>query len=139
MPSGRPRGERALTTMSSVGEDVDTVLPRLEVAYGMALKTARPRRMETRSLKRQRLWRERRQAGVPSMFCPITLELMRDPVIALDGYAYERHAIETWFQHQWSRKMPILSPMTNLRLPSTLIISAHTLRKVIDECTTTTS
>jgi hypothetical protein len=29
--------------------------------------------------------------------CPITLELMRDPVFALDGHTYERAAIEDWF------------------------------------------
>jgi ankyrin repeat protein len=30
-------------------------------------------------------------------FCPITQEVMKDPVIAQDGHTYERSAIERWF------------------------------------------
>lgn len=30
--------------------------------------------------------------------CPITTEVMEDPVIAGDGYTYERTAIEQWFK-----------------------------------------
>lgn len=29
--------------------------------------------------------------------CPITFELMIDPVIASDGHTYERSAIEKWY------------------------------------------
>ncbi|XP_065199529.1 WD repeat, SAM and U-box domain-containing protein 1-like [Planococcus citri] len=46
-------------------------------------------------------------------FCPITHQIMEDPVICADGYAYERSAIESWFQ---SGKLT--SPMTNQLLPS---------------------
>jgi hypothetical protein len=31
------------------------------------------------------------------LICPITQELMRDPVVAEDGYTYEREAILRWF------------------------------------------
>ena len=31
-------------------------------------------------------------------FCPITRNVMRDPVVAEDGCSYERHAIEHWLQ-----------------------------------------
>ncbi|CAF1258161.1 unnamed protein product [Adineta steineri] len=35
-----------------------------------------------------------------NLFCPITLELFRDPVIAKDGHVYEREAITKWIlQH----------------------------------------
>eukprot|EP01129_Flabellula_baltica_P010632 TRINITY_DN450_c0_g3_i1.p1 TRINITY_DN450_c0_g3~~TRINITY_DN450_c0_g3_i1.p1 ORF type:complete len:751 (+),score=134.96 TRINITY_DN450_c0_g3_i1:233-2485(+) len=33
-----------------------------------------------------------------SFYCPITLEIMRDPVIDNDGISYERSAIESWLQ-----------------------------------------
>jgi hypothetical protein len=32
-----------------------------------------------------------------SIMCPITLEIMKDPVIVVSGESYERTAIETWF------------------------------------------
>lgn len=31
------------------------------------------------------------------LICPITQELMRDPVVAEDGYTYEKEAILRWF------------------------------------------
>lgn len=34
----------------------------------------------------------------PMYLCPITTEVMDDPVIAADGYTYERSAIEEWFK-----------------------------------------
>ena len=40
--------------------------------------------------------------------CPLTKELMRDPVSASDGHAYERGAIEAWLA-----KGNTKSPMTN--------------------------
>ncbi|KAK7938512.1 hypothetical protein WMY93_001838 [Mugilogobius chulae] len=43
--------------------------------------------------------------------CPITRELMRDPVIAADGYSYERESIESWIRGKAKS-----SPMTNLPL-----------------------
>lgn len=43
--------------------------------------------------------------------CPITHDLMSDPVIAADGHTYERAAIEEWLQTNAT------SPMTNEALP----------------------
>ena len=38
--------------------------------------------------------------------CPITRELMRDPVIAADGHTYDREAIEMWLRnHNTSPKV----------------------------------
>lgn len=38
--------------------------------------------------------------------CPITRELMRDPVIAADGHTYDREAIEMWLRnHDTSPKV----------------------------------
>uniref|UniRef100_A0A3Q2QAV9 WD repeat, SAM and U-box domain-containing protein 1 n=1 Tax=Fundulus heteroclitus TaxID=8078 RepID=A0A3Q2QAV9_FUNHE len=66
-------------------------------------------------------------SGTPDEFlCPITRELMRDPVIAADGYSYEREAIESWV-HTKNRS----SPMTNLPLLTTLLTPNHTLKMAI--------
>lgn len=67
----------------------------------------------------------------PNAFlCPITQEVMRDPVAAADGTVYERRAIEAWFQ------MPSCgnrSPITNEPLPSTAVSSVLPLRRAIEE------
>ena len=39
--------------------------------------------------------------------CPITQELMTDPVVAPDGQCYQREAAEEWFCKRGSRKSPI--------------------------------
>mmetsp|Transcript_913 Transcript_913/g.1257 ORF Transcript_913/g.1257 Transcript_913/m.1257 type:complete len:223 (+) Transcript_913:49-717(+) len=59
--------------------------------------------------------------------CPITLEIMRDPVICADGHSYERLAIEHWLR-KYER-----SPQTNLPLSSPELIPNHSLRGAIHE------
>lgn len=54
-------------------------------------------------------------------------DLMMDPVIACDGHSYERGAIEKWLSK--SKK----SPMTGLRLKSTVLIPNHGLKGAISE------
>ena len=57
--------------------------------------------------------------------CPITYQIMEDPVVALDGHSYERKAIEEWF-NRCTR-----SPMTNQVLVATTVMPNHTLKKLI--------
>lgn len=72
-------------------------------------------------------------SGVPDEFlCPITRELMKDPVIAADGYSYEREAIESWINTK-NRS----SPMTNLPLLTTLLTPNYTLKMAIGRWKTT--
>jgi hypothetical protein len=59
--------------------------------------------------------------------CPITLSILRDPVIAADGHSYERSAIEEWFTR--SNR----SPKTNEILDNLHIISNHALRSTIND------
>jgi len=59
--------------------------------------------------------------------CPITLSVMRDPVIAQDGHSYERSAITEWFLNNNT------SPKTNLRLASTHLVTNIALRNTIQE------
>nr|XP_046259427.1 WD repeat, SAM and U-box domain-containing protein 1-like [Scatophagus argus] len=58
--------------------------------------------------------------------CPITRELMKDPVIAADGYSYERDSIESWI-----RGKNKTSPMTNLPLQTTLLTPNRSLKMAI--------
>ncbi|XP_028662261.1 WD repeat, SAM and U-box domain-containing protein 1 [Erpetoichthys calabaricus] len=65
---------------------------------------------------------------IPEEFlCPITQEIMKDPVIASDGYSYERTAIESWIN---TKKHS--SPMTNLQLKSTCMTPNRTLKMAIN-------
>ncbi|OBS74498.1 hypothetical protein A6R68_14960 [Neotoma lepida] len=67
-------------------------------------------------------------SGIPDEFiCPITRELMKDPIIASDGYSYEREAMESWV-----RKKKRTSPMTNLVLPSLVLTPNRTLKMAIN-------
>jgi hypothetical protein len=63
----------------------------------------------------------------PSFVCPITHELMVDPVSTVDGQVYERQAIEAWL------KTNDTSPITNEPLPLKLLIPNHPLRAMIAE------
>ena len=63
-----------------------------------------------------------------TFLCPITQEIMLDPVIAADGYTYERRAIESWL------KGKMTSPMTNQQLSHKQLIPNNVLRSRILEC-----
>lgn len=54
--------------------------------------------------------------------CPITQDLMRDPVVAEDGHSYEREAIKRWFLSHNT------SPLTNKALYSKRVVANHNLR-----------
>ncbi|EOD27486.1 hypothetical protein EMIHUDRAFT_235692 [Emiliania huxleyi CCMP1516] len=59
--------------------------------------------------------------------CPITTEVMGDPVMAADGHAYERTAIERWLATKST------SPMTGAELENTGLFPHHMLRRQIRE------
>ena len=59
--------------------------------------------------------------------CPITKELMVDPVIAADGHTYERSAIERVFADKPSGENP-MSPVTGLVLSSRSLIPNIAIR-----------
>jgi len=58
--------------------------------------------------------------------CPITAQLMTDPVICSDGTTYEKDAITRWLQR--SDK----SPLTGLPLAHSTLTPNHSLRNVIE-------
>jgi len=57
--------------------------------------------------------------------CPITIHVMQDPVLASDGYTYERLAIEAWMER--SNK----SPITNLPLGNNTLVPNLIVRSLI--------
>lgn len=56
--------------------------------------------------------------------CPITMEVMKEPVILSDGHVYEKEAIEAWFQTKNK------SPLTNC-LVDKKMTPCHALRNLI--------
>ena len=58
--------------------------------------------------------------------CPISFDLLLDPVICTDGHSYERKNIETWFKNHDT------SPKTNNKLESKILIPNHALRNSIE-------
>ena len=72
--------------------------------------------------------RKRKERPPPAEFiCPITQDVMTDPVTTVDGQTYERSAIARWL----ARKNT--SPLTGVVLESKTVIPNHSLRKLIEE------
>lgn len=59
--------------------------------------------------------------------CPITFDVMSDPVVAADGHTYERTALEHWLQTHDR------SPKTNEHLFNKVMIPNHVMRSQIVE------
>jgi 3-hydroxyacyl-CoA dehydrogenase len=57
--------------------------------------------------------------------CPISMMLMSDPVVAMDGHTYDRNSIVTWFETKHT------SPMTGLTIDKQLVPN-FTLKSLID-------
>lgn len=65
-----------------------------------------------------------------SFKCPITGELLKDPVQTVDGQVYERSGIEEWFRRGYRT-----SPATGAALECTDLTSNAALRRAIEEYT----
>ena len=66
--------------------------------------------------------------SIPHHFnCSILQDIMSDPVKTVDGFIYERDAIERWLQHKHT------APLTGLPLPSIVLEPCVELKKQIDE------
>jgi hypothetical protein len=60
------------------------------------------------------------------LICPISLEIMRDPVKTVDGFTFERANIQAWFD---LGKMT--NPMTNDTLASQRLVPNKAIKKAI--------
>lgn len=128
---------REAQPMRSSGS-VTTAAARVGGGAGTGGQTAAPpaapaghQLMEAATLERESSRRRQLEdAGIEvpkDYLCPITLEIMADPVIASDGFVYERAAIEQWLLRHKS------SPSTNKPLDSATLIPCHPLRSMILE------
>jgi len=68
------------------------------------------------------------EAEVPDSFrCPLTLDIMRDPVLTADGHTYERELIHEWLTRS------CCSPLTGQQLPNKDLLTNLALRNSIEE------
>ncbi|GAB5367725.1 hypothetical protein AAMO2058_001255700 [Amorphochlora amoebiformis] len=69
----------------------------------------------------------------PSFYCPITFEVMKDPVVTADGYSYERESISGWISKDHASGGKVVSPQTGLPLRNRRLIPNISLRSTIEE------
>lgn len=66
--------------------------------------------------------------GIPiHLICPITHDIMQDPVIASDGHTYDRPAIQQWFQSKET------SPLTNQALSDTRLVPNLLIVSILED------
>ena len=65
--------------------------------------------------------------NVSSFICPITNEIMEDPVITPDGITYEREAIEEWLINHDT------DPMTKNKLSKSNLVANLALKNAIED------
>jgi hypothetical protein len=69
---------------------------------------------------------EERSAGIPAdLLCPLSRRVLVDPVVAADGYTYERKDAEAWLRTSQ------LSPVTKLPLSDTNLIPNRLLKQLL--------
>mmetsp|Transcript_60572 Transcript_60572/g.180116 ORF Transcript_60572/g.180116 Transcript_60572/m.180116 type:complete len:258 (+) Transcript_60572:1943-2716(+) len=71
--------------------------------------------------------RQRSDEPPDELVCPITFQLMVDPVVAADGHTYERSAVEDWL------KTHNRSPKCNTPLDHKLVVPNHLIHLQIRE------
>lgn len=67
--------------------------------------------------------------------CPLTKQIMRDPVTLENGQTYERSSIERWFKECQDNGRKPVCPMTGQELRSTELNPSIALRNTIEEWT----
>eukprot|EP00938_MAST-03A_sp_MAST-3A-sp1_P005770 g5770.t1 len=119
-------GDKTLATSNRAV--IETVTQIIDIESKTLKNTKRLFELRTKSYS-TRTTRSQSAGSIPSeMICPITGEMMKNPVICEDGFSYEKSAIEKWFKTGSDR-----SPMTNKRPDSLKLIPNHTLRKLIED------
>lgn len=65
--------------------------------------------------------------------CPISREVMKDPVMTVHGQTYDRSSIEEWFETCRSNDLPITDPTTHAPLGSDLLITNFSVKQMIED------
>jgi hypothetical protein len=111
--------EAALATAAAVGAADEAVTERVR---------SRLDELQTAAALRARCESVGLNSSLPADFtCPITLDKMKDPVVASDGHSYERSAIE-----EILRGPHPLSPLTRATLGTTLVPNLNLRRRIED-------
>mmetsp|Transcript_4742 Transcript_4742/g.7201 ORF Transcript_4742/g.7201 Transcript_4742/m.7201 type:complete len:565 (+) Transcript_4742:214-1908(+) len=63
--------------------------------------------------------------------CPITREIISEPVIAADGHTYDKSAIEQWIHFMQNKLMKPTSPKTGEELEHLHLIPNHNLKRLL--------
>lgn len=73
--------------------------------------------------------RSKMEVVIPNHFrCPISLDMMKDPVTLSSGITYDRESIETWLEAG-----NFTCPVTNKVLTSVDLVPNHTFRRMIQD------
>ena len=143
-PYVRRRIRRATESLSSNYGTSDRLIRLLEDALAAAARE-RPAQMplNEEDVKLSMMAQARRASrnahdeavliyGIPeppdALVCPISMELMEDPVLAMDGHTYDRSSIEAWLKT--GKKT---SPKTNEALPSTTLYPNHAVKSMVQD------
>ena len=119
-------GQFAAVITATTNEDA-TVAPGIEALPRPAEPRQGPSGDQTRANVSEQLARHHSIPDTPELYrCPITTEIMNDPVNAEDGYTYERASISEWLKNNNK------SPMTNLEMGKNLVPN-NSLRSAIME------
>lgn len=70
-----------------------------------------------------------------SFVCPLTKQVMRDPITLENGQTFEREAIEKWFKECKESGRKLVCPLTLKELKSTDLNPSIALRHTIEEWT----
>ncbi|XP_060196420.1 U-box domain-containing protein 21-like [Lycium barbarum] len=94
----------------------------------------RKKRTEKRVTKRGLMKKTKTELVIPSQFtCPISLDLMKDPVTLSTGITYDRKNIEKWINESGKNQT---CPITNQELKCDIepvLIPNHNIRKMIQQ------
>ena len=133
--------ERVLRNLDHSMEQVVTTLRDAADTGAFALERRKLRlgpvsaKQEERKAQELKLLAIRKEAGVSEVLedrpqfhnCPISCEPMVDPVVAADGFTYERIEIETWLDTNST------SPYTRDPIPSKRLIPNRIIKQQIDD------
>ncbi|KAL6635054.1 hypothetical protein ACP70R_027725 [Stipagrostis hirtigluma subsp. patula] len=70
-----------------------------------------------------------------AFFCPLTNEIMADPVTTESGVTYDRRAIEEYIEKFADSPEPVYCPVTKMPMQSKTMMSNASLKSVIEEWT----
>ncbi|ACE05813.1 hypothetical protein Aasi_0393 [Candidatus Amoebophilus asiaticus 5a2] len=138
LPVGFSRTHKDLPVYLAADVDIAKVASLSEVEQKRLIEVHLPKSNQPGHVylgKRGLLGGMREGKNIPDeCLCPITHEIMEDPVIAQDGHTYERAAIQGWFDRGHRN-----SPMTGGKVLSIELVPNYTMRSLIKNLKETNS